>query len=206
MPSINMIATRRSEKKRFERNMRRLMAVVLAEVVVGLVLGGWFTARIIGTRDRINNMDVQLQKLRPTVKKIEDYEAETGKMRPKLELLETAKGRTLRWYNMLAEMSSVLPSQTWITKLESVDPGVQQGQPSENGASTVNITGVAPNHNQVGDTMLRLNSYPDFEKVDLTYTSTEMVGKQQATGFSISIAMKKDEKPKEGATDANAKS
>ncbi|MDO8684939.1 MAG: PilN domain-containing protein [Armatimonadota bacterium] len=203
MPSINMIAIRRSEKKRFEANMRRLLVIILAEVVAGIILGGWFTVSMCNTRARIADLDIQLQKLRPTVRKIEDYEAATAKLRPKLELLEDAKTRTLRWRNMLAELSEVLPSDTWLTRLDTV---VASGSDTTSGATMVSLNGLSASQNQIGETMLRLNAYPDFERVDLHYTQSAAVGERQAIEFEIAAALTQDNKAKEGASGDTGKS
>ena len=115
MPSINMIASRRSEKNRFERNMRRLMVVILAEVIIGVALGAMFTIRICNTHARISDLDIQLQKLQPTVKRIEDFETATAMLKPKLQLLTEAQGKTLRWRSLL-QVLSLSPSVASATR------------------------------------------------------------------------------------------
>ncbi|MDO8586540.1 MAG: PilN domain-containing protein [Armatimonadota bacterium] len=203
MPSINMIASRRSEKHRFERNMRRLMVVILAEVALGVLLGALFTIRICSTNQRISDLDVQLQKLQPTVRKIEDYEAATTMLKPRLQLLTDAQDKTTRWRKMLAELSHALPQRTWLTKLATNVP--QPGQ-TGGGVITVSLNGVAADQNQVGEAMLRLNTYPDFERIDLHFTQGSAVGKTKAVEFEIAASLKQDDKAKEGVTNAGAKS
>jgi len=201
MPSINMIASRRSEKQRFERNARRLMVVILVEVLVGVLLGTLFTFRICGTRARIADLDVQLQKLRPTVKKIEDYEAATAKLGPKVQLLQQAQDRTLRWRNLLDKLATALPAQTWLTRLGSTKvAGQADGDPA-----TISLNGISVSQNQVGEAMLRLNKYADFKSVDLHYTRGSSAGARQTVEFELAAALKEN-KAKEGATSDNAKS
>jgi len=201
MPSINMIASRRSEKQRFERNARRLMVVVVAEVVVGILLGTLFTIKICGTKARIADLDVQLQKLMPTVRKIEEYEAATARLAPKVKLLQQAQDRTLRWRNLLDKLATALPAQTWLTKLGSTTPPGQ----ADDGPATVSLNGISISQNQVGEAMLRLNTYADFKSVDLHYTQGSSVGCRRTVQFELAAALK-EKKAKEGATSDNGKS
>ena len=205
MPSINMIAGRRSEKKRLESNLRRLALVVLAEIAIAIVLGGAFTVRICSARTRTGDLDVQLAKLQPAVKKIEYYENETTKLKPKLELLSNAKTSTLRWSDLMDELSEVLPGGTWLTRMATAADATtpqQAGAP----AMVVNLNGVSPSQNQVGEAMLRLNSYRDFQRVDLHYTQKTMIGQKPAVEFEIAAALKTGGNAGKGTSNAVAKS
>jgi Tfp pilus assembly protein PilN len=201
MPSINMIASRRSEKQRFERNARRLMVVVLVEVLVGIALGTLFTYRICDTKRSIADLDVSLQRLRPTVKKIEDYEAATARLTPKVTTLQQAQVRTLRWRNLLNKLATALPAQTWLTKLGSTTPPGQ----ADGGPAIISLNGVSVSQNQVGEAMLRLNTYADFKSVDLHYTQGSSVGSRRTVDFELAASLKED-KAKEGVTSGNVKS
>jgi Tfp pilus assembly protein PilN len=205
MPSINMIASRRAEKKRLENNMRRLMAIILVLIAAGLGLGVVFTVRIYGTRDRIGDLDVQLAKLKPTVNEIENYEKATAKLVPKLDLLKDAKKGTLRWYDMLANLSQALPSNTWLTKIATSTDTSSQQKPGAPGAMTVSLNGLSVDQNQVGEAMLRLNEYRDFAEVDLHYTQKAMIGMRQAVEFEVAASLK-DDKAKEGSQNVSSKS
>jgi Tfp pilus assembly protein PilN len=197
MPSINMIASRRFEKQRFERNARRLMVVILVEVVLGIALGGLFTYKYCDTKRRVADLDVQLQKLMPTVKKIEDYETATARLEPKVQLLQQAQDKTLRWRNLLNKLSTALPAQTWLTKLGSATPA--------NGPTTISLNGISTTQNQVGEAMLRLNTYADFKSVDLHHTQGSLVGKRKTVEFELAAALKED-KAEKGAANGASKS
>jgi len=206
MPSINMIAAKRADKKRLESNVRRLMAIILALIIGGVVVGGVFMVCIYNTRSRISDLDVQLARLQPIVDQIETYEKATAKLGPKLDVLSGAKTDTLRWYSMLAKLSEALPTDTWLTRVSSANSTAAAQQSGGTGAITVNLNGVSVNQNQVGEAMLRLNTYPDFEKVDLHYTQKALIGVRQAVEFEIAAAMKNKEQAKEGTEDGSAKS
>ena len=206
MPSINMIAARRSEKKRLETNVRRLLAVIVAEIVVGVLLGSVFTIKILNTRARIADLNVDLARLQPTVTKIENYEKLTAKLGPKLDVLSDAKTQTLRWYNLMGEMTEALPPETWLTRIATVSKTQTQEETGTAPAGiAVNFNGMSVNQNKVGDAMLNLNSYPDFERVDLNFTQKAAVGKLQTIEFEIAVLLKSDQE-KEGAKNDAGKS
>jgi Tfp pilus assembly protein PilN len=206
MPSINMIAARRSEKKRLEGNMRRLMVVILAEVFMGLLVGGFLTLKVYSTRARIDDLDVQRARLQPTVDKIGEFDKATAQLGPKLTLLADAKRQTLRWSNLMSKLSEILPNQTWLTKISTETPLPGTQPVDQEGANSVNINGVSIDQNQVGEAMLRLNSYPDFDHVDLHFTQKSTVGTLRTVEFEIAAALKTNDKAKEGAHNDNTKS
>ncbi|MCX8052246.1 MAG: PilN domain-containing protein [Armatimonadetes bacterium] len=191
MPSINMIAPRRAEKRRLERDMRRLMAVILAEIVCAVALGGWVCTKLITTRARIGELDVQLARLRPIVRQIEEYDNATRKLAPKLELLNKAKERTMRWYNSLDRLTQSLPQSTYLTRIET-----RLSEKKDDAGATVNLTGISISQARIGETILRLAAIPDFERVDLYYSQPNSIDGRPAIEFSVGAVMKGDDKPK----------
>lgn len=189
MPSINMIAPRRVEKIRLERDIRRLVIVVLAEVVVALVIGGWVCAKIFTTKNHIADIDVEMGRLRPVVMEIEDYNRKSTALAPKLKLLNEAKDCTMRWYNVLDKLTQSMPDSTYLTK---VSTGTAR---PDDPAVNINVNGVSATQAKVGETMLRLQAIPEFEKVDLHFTQKSSLG--SALDFEIAAAMKSNE-PAEG--------
>ena len=205
MSTINMISARRSEKKRLESNLRKLVLVIAAEVVIAVLLVGMFTVRICASRARTGDLDLMLAKLQPTVQKIESCESETAKLQPKLDVLISAKARTLRWSNLMDKLSEVLPGQTWLTRIATVSDTAASHQAGP-ALMIVNLNGVSADQNQVGEAMLRLNSYPDFQRVDLHYTQKTMVGQRLAIEFEIAAALKTGKDDGKGASNDAGKS
>lgn len=184
MPSINMIAPRRADKLRLERDMRRLVVVIIAELICAVALGGWICTRMLTTSGRIADLDTQIAKLKPTVRQIEDYERATKALGPKLELLSQAKESTMRWYNTLDRLTQSLPQSTFITRMNT-SIGTGSGA-----ASTLNMVGVSASQEKIGETMMRLHNIPDFEKVDLHYTQKSAATDAAAFEFEIGAVLK----------------
>ena len=192
MPSINMIAPRRAEKRRSERDMRRLAVVILAELVFAVCLGGYVCTKLWATRCQISELEVQVTRMQPKVREIERNELATAKLTPKLELLNKAKERTMRWYNTLDQLTQSMPPSTYLTRLSTV-----QSTP-DNPSISVNLLGVSLSQAKVGEAMIRLQSVPDFKSVMLHYTQKTVISEATAVEFEIGADMKSEELPKEG--------
>jgi len=187
MPSINMIAPRRVEKRRLERDMRRLVAVILAELVCAVAIGGWVCTKLLTTRNRIGDLDVQLARLQPIVKQIEGYDSATKTLAPKLDLLNKAKERTMQWYNSLDRLTQSLPQSTYLTRIAT-----KRSDKKEDAGTTVNLSGISISQAKIGETMLRLTAIPDFKKVDLHYSQASCVNGCPAIEFEIGATMSFD--------------
>lgn len=184
MPSINMIAPRRAEKKRLESNVRKLLFVIVIEVAVMVSIFTLLVTRVCGTQSDIANLDKQLAKLQPTVDKIEGYEKSTNELAPKLEILSQAKSDTTRWCRVLHALSMSLPDKTWLTRISTTTT-------PDYANITMSINGVSADQSLVGQTMLRLHdTVDDFNKVDLHYTQQAAIGPLTAVEFEMAAGIK----------------
>ena len=62
---------------------------------------------------------------------------------------------------------------------------------------------VRENQQLIGEAMMRLNSWSDFQHVDLHFTQKTMIGKRQAVEFEIGAGLKLSDKPQKGADKQN---
>jgi Tfp pilus assembly protein PilN len=193
MPSINMIAPRRAEKRRMERDMRRLVLVIVGELVCAVALGGWVCTKVVTTHQQIRAYNAQLAQLEPKVKEIEENENATKALKPKMDLLNAAKDGTMRWYNTLDRLTQTMPQSTYLTKLCTT------AKTEKGGPIAFDMTGVSVSQARIGEAMLRLAQIPELEKVDLHFTQSANIGKADAIEFEIGATMKGAEQPK-GAT------
>lgn len=176
MPSINMIAARRAERRHLERQVRMAALIVLCMAVVGFGVLSFMTARIYATDRSIDSLDKQLAGINPTVEQIAKYEAETRKLQPRLALLADSREKTLLWYSVMQNLSRSMPEKTWLTDVTTnktvVVPAPTTASNVQPQAPKINvkIRGTSVSQMMVGETMLRLNKWPEFQKVDLSYT------------------------------------
>ena len=184
MPSINMIAPKRTEKKRLESNLGRLIIVILVEVLSIAFVAGFLITQTYGTRSNIDGLQMQLAKLQPDVHQIEQYEKAIQSIKPKLETLNRAKSDTLRWCRIMDDLSSSMPSDTWLVRVSC--PPLQPTSTE----MLVNLNGVSTNQNNVGEAMLRMHDIArDFNRIDLQYTKKATVGLRTAVEFEIEAAV-----------------
>jgi len=196
MPSVNMIAPRRAERMRLERDMRRLLVVIMAEIVLAVGLGGWTCTKLLTTRNRTSELKLQLARLQPVVKQIEGYEKATKKLMPKLELLNAAKDRTMTWCSILDRLTQSLPQSTYLTRVSTEQSN------KKNGGAKVTLNGVSISQSKIGETMMRLQNIPDFKEVDLHFTQPTVVRKASAIEFEIGAVIKGAPSPKGARSNA----
>ena len=195
MPSINMIAARRAEKKRLEKLVSSVFLVIIGEIVITLAVVGFMTARVHAANVAIRGLDAKLTELRPTVDKISRYEKEIKALEPRLNLLTESRERTLLWYTVLKDLSRSMPEKTWLT---SVSTNRTQSQTGEESDPAISLAGVSMSQRLVGETMLRLNQFPEFKRVDLNYTQ-EGNGEWKTLEFQV-VARLASKGTKEGGT------
>jgi len=199
MPSINMIAPRRAEKRRLEMAMRRLAVLILAELVFAVALGGWVFMKTLTTRASIAELGAQMQTLAPSIKKVKDLDAKTAQLQPKVDLLNQAKSRTMRWYSTLDRLTQSMPASTWLTRLSTSTNVTTK-------ALVLNINGMTSEQARVGEAMMRLQSNPDFASVDLHYTQKGTTSGTHAIEFEIGAIFVGDAKPGSKGETANGSS
>ena len=171
MPSINMIATRRAERKKLEQQVRVAALIVLCQVILGCAILSFMTARIYATDRAISKLNKQLATIQPTVRQIAEYEAETKQLEPRLKLLADSKEKTLLWYSIMQNLSRSMPADTWLTDITtSVEIPSSTASKPEEPRATIKLRGTSVSQMMVGETMLRLNKWPEFSRVDLSYT------------------------------------
>jgi len=159
---------------------------VVIQLVAAFFLGGWMCTKTFTARGQISELDVQIAKLQPVLKEIERYETATAELAPKLDLLNEAKASTMRWYGVLDHLTRSMPESTYLTQVATLPP-------AEDGAVTVNISGISASQTTVGATMVLLQTSPDFSSVDLHFTRETKVGKTPAVEFEVGALIPPEE-------------
>lgn len=201
MPSINMIAVRREEKRHREQNIRKLLYAILGEAALVATIALVMTARILVTQSEINSYADRLAKLQPSVLKIQLLQSQTAALMPKVETLDGAKADTLFWYNSIYAVTASLPPQAWLTSIGTgtaqvqsagsvVTPGTASGDDP-----TLSLSGVAMSQATVGQTMLRMNQSPSLDHVDLSFVQQQKIGSADAVSFQMTVHLKPETLP-----------
>ncbi|MBP6962932.1 MAG: PilN domain-containing protein [Armatimonadetes bacterium] len=194
MPSINMIASRRAERKKLERHVRVAALALLCIMVAGFGVMSFMTARIYAIDRATSKLDAELAHLQPVVDQIAQYESEAKKLEPRLELLADSREKTLLWHNVMQNVSRSMPANTWLT---SVSTSTQESRASSKSAGpppapkvSVKMRGTSSSQMMVGEAMLRLNRWPEFDAVDLNFTQQTSRDDLNLVEFEISALLK----------------
>ena len=193
MPSINMIAVRRDEKRRQEQNIRKLLYSIVGEIGLVVLVAFVMTARILVTQNEINRLNDRVKALQPSVTKIQQLQSQTAALMPKVQTLDGAKADTLFWYKNFYAVTTSLPPKTWLTSLGTgagggagaVTPGAVSGDDP-----TLSLAGVAMSQAVVGETMLRMNQAPSLDHVDLAFVQQQKIGTADTVAFQMTVHLK----------------
>jgi Tfp pilus assembly protein PilN len=202
MPSINMIAGRRAEKRRQEQNIRKLVYGLSAEVGCVILAICGLTIHQVALHGRIGDLSAQIQNLEPKVNKIQALQDQITALQPKVKTLDGAKADTLFWYSNLYALTSSLPEKTWLTSVGIAGGGGQPGSAAGTDP-TVSISGVTLNQGLVGETMTRMNQSAGTDHVDLAFVQQQKTGDTDTVSFQLTAHLKPEPgaAPKEGASD-----
>lgn len=198
MPSINMIALRREEKRHQEQNARKLLYSIAGEIGVIVAVAFVMTARILVTQNHIADLGEQLAKLKPQVAQIQSLQAQTAALQPKVATLDGAKADTMFWYNNFYAVTDSLPAKTWLTSLSTgaATPTTAPTPGSNCGTDpTLSLSGVAMSEATVGQSMLRMNQSPRLDHVDLSFVQSQKIGTADAVSFQMTVHLKPETAP-----------
>lgn len=195
MPSINMIAVRREEKRRQEQNIRKLLYAILGEIGLVVLVAFVLTARILVTQNQVGRLSERVNALQPSVTKIQQLQTQTAGLMPKVQTLDGAKADTLFWYKNFYAVTASLPPKTWLLSLGTgtgVGAAPGTGMPGTAGGDdpTLSLIGVAMSQAVVGETMLRMNQAPSLDHVDLAFVQQQKIGTADAVGFQMTVHLK----------------
>ena len=200
MPSINMIAARRAEKRRQEQNIRKLVYSIAAEAGATLVIVSVMVLRLTAINGHIADLSGEIAKLQPTVNQIQLMQKETQALQPKVATLDGAKADTLFWYNNLYAVTSCLPPKTWLTTLGTAGSG-GDGTPGTAGSGDPQfaLSGVTLNQATVGTAILKMNLSPNLDHVDLASVTQQKTGATPTVSFQMTVHLKPEVAPKSDA-------
>lgn len=199
MPSINMIAVRREEKRRGERTIRKLLYGVAGEIGAVVLLAFVLVGRILVAQGQVGDLSDKLAKLQPRVTRIQQLQNQTAALVPKVQTLDGAKADTLFWYGGFYAVTTSLPAQTWLTSLGTGSASGAAAAPAPGASSgddpTLSLSGIAMSQAEVGAAMLKMNQSPALDHVDLAFVQQQKVGAADAVGFQMTVHLKPETAP-----------
>jgi len=182
MPLINMISERRQQQAQIIRRRKQVLTILLIEVGVLASLFSFLGVGTMTLQTRLERAQREIQRLQPTLDTIAKIERETQALMPKLRTLTEAQEQTRSWYVTINGIARCLPADVWLTGISST-----QVQDSEKKGQTtvITLTGSTLTQQQVGEMMLRLNTIPTFEKVELHFTQQRSYNDFETVDFEV---------------------
>jgi Tfp pilus assembly protein PilN len=190
VPSINMIAARRADKKKQEQNIRRLVYAIAGEVGGTLVIISILVGRMVLINGQISDLQHETVKLKPTVASIQNMQQETQQMQPEVATLAGAHGDTMFWYDGFYAVTSALPPQSWLTALSTSGAGDAAPGAVAAGDPQLTLSGNTTEQSQVETAILQMNQLPGLDHVYLSSVTQEKVAGASKVTFQMTVHLK----------------
>ena len=118
MIRINLLPVRAAKKK--ETFMNQVYVGILALVMTFGVVG-WRAysqkAKITATEKEINDRKKELDDLKETVKKVQEFEAKKAVLQQKIETIETLEKGRDRFIQLIDQISQAIPGGAWVNSV-----------------------------------------------------------------------------------------
>lgn len=191
MPFINLIAEQRLAAKKEEQKTRLFFMTFASTAALSAAAFAFFFFKAQGLEAEESRLKAEALKAVPLIQKIDENKAKYLALAPRLQTLEDAQKTTQRWHNVLTHVSKVMPNNNWLTALRAntPDPAKPIG---------ISFVGLSANNDLVGELMLRLQTSPDLENVELKFTQEKLITNFRLIEYQIEAGLAGTaEKPKD---------
>lgn len=179
MPFINLIQEHvLAAKKERKRARAALFCFSLAAV-----LAGGANAYCIWQSEALDadiaKHKADTDKNKDMLAKIEENRRELLDLSPRLKTLSDAQLMTLRWSTILEHLSKQTPPGAWLTGVRT--QGTDPTKPL-----VTSFQGISSRQELVGEFILRLQTCPELENVNLKFTAEKIVANGKGIEFDVS--------------------
>jgi type IV pilus assembly protein PilN len=188
MIKINLLPVRAAKKK--ETFMNQIYVAILVLVMCFAVIG-WraYTqkAKIATIEMDIAKNKKDLESLKETVKKVQEFEASKKVLQQKIDTITTLEEGRDRFIQIIDQISQAIPGGAWVTNLDIKSP---------KGASIVVIRGAAYEKDDVGIFISNLSARNSFIKdVQLGALTQALRGGVTIYNYDLTITPQSKAKP-----------
>jgi Tfp pilus assembly protein PilN len=191
---INLLPPERAERR---RGRQITTSIVAAGVALIVLLALVFVAEIIRLNGQKNALRVQQETnttLQSQVATLSQFQQLETQLQQKTTLLKNVTQDEVRWSVILADVSLVIPSDTWLTNLtanEAASSGTQAapGTAASQPLGTIQLTGVTFSHLDVAKWLTRLAGVDAFTNTYLSISSKAVIGATGVVNFSSSVEL-----------------
>jgi Tfp pilus assembly protein PilN len=179
MPAVNLIAEKRQWKRDRIRKARAWFITFLVVASLALVSVGALTLHHERLKAELQDLEAQATILHPIKRDIENANKVLMELTPRLKILTEARKDTARWSRILDHVARVMPADTWLSRLDSLQPA-DPTQPVE-----ITWTGMSTRQELVGEFMLMLQRSQDLGNIELKYTDLRRTAQGVGLEFQI---------------------
>ncbi|MBN2848048.1 MAG: PilN domain-containing protein [Coriobacteriia bacterium] len=186
MMRINLLPPEILERRKAEK---RIGWVVVAAIAVALVLAGvWGVGfmSVQGKRDELAAIQQQVQTTQAQANQLAIFEERAVELEGRRGIVTLALGDKINWAKLLDELSLVLPSDVWVSRMAFDQiTGLQiQGYAVDAPTDTPDA-----GHKSIAKTLVRLADLEQLYNVWLTNSVKELYEEQDAIQFTITTGV-----------------
>ena len=188
---INLLPPEREERRRARQITTTIVAAGVALLVLlGLVYAAEFV-RLNGRKHALETQQATNASLQSQVAQLSQFQQLETQLQGKTTLLNNLTEDEVRWSVILADVSLVIPSDTWLTNFTATvtAAGTQSG-PGATGATplgTIQLTGTTFSHLDVAKWLTRLAGVDAFTNTYLSLSSKSVIGATNVVEFNSSV-------------------
>jgi type IV pilus assembly protein PilN len=182
---INLLPLRDAQKKVRLRN--QILVSVLSLAVVLMTCAGLYTSvswKISDEKAAIARTRQEIRKLRKVIGEVRHFKDLQKELQGKLDVLAQLKESKFGPVHMLDELVRAVPDKLWLTSFKEQD-------------GKINIDGVGLNEQAVAQFLLKLETSPYYQNVDLSITEQKSSQGLKSQKFKVSC---NTESPQQGSS------
>jgi len=186
MMRINLLPPEILERRKAEK---RIGWVVVAAIAVALLLAGvWGVGfmSVQGKRDDLAAVQQQVQTTQAQANQLAIFEERAVELEARRGIVTLALGDKINWAKLLDELSLVLPSDVWVSRmaLDQINGLQIQGYAVDAPTDTPDA-----GHKSIAKTLVRLADLEQLYNVWLTNSVKELYEEQDAIQFTITTGV-----------------
>lgn len=183
MPLINLIHEQRLLVRQREQKVRILMLATFSLGVFAFLATGFNLFNAARYQVMVGALEAKQKSLEPLSKQLKANKLDQATLEPKLTTLTSATKATEQWSHLMDYLTVNVPKSAWLTSVKtttSTDP--------EAGVAII-FGGYSLNHDEIGETLLRLEACPDLEGVTLKFSQERIIDQKEVLEFEISAVL-----------------
>jgi Tfp pilus assembly protein PilN len=187
---INLLPPEREERRRARQVTTTIVAAGVALVVLLALIYAAEIIRLHGQKNALEAQQAANATLQSQVAQLSQFQQLEVQLQQKTTLLNNVTQDEVRWSVVLADVSLVIPSDTWLTSLsgtQTVTTGAQSsGSTTSQALGTIQMTGVTFSHLDVARWLTRLAGVDAFTNTYLSLSSKAVIGPTGVVNFNSS--------------------